>query len=104
MGLAEALSDDGQVSGRGGPLMRAGITGVATAIGGMLHTLPFLIPNLAVALDAAYAVVVAELLVIAIIRYKFMRSSLWKTVLQVIVGGDIAFGVGILPGHYGAST
>ena len=70
MGLAEALSDDGEVSGRGKPLTRGLITGLATTLGGMLHTLPFLILNLAVALHFAYAVVVVELLAIAYIRYK----------------------------------
>src|SRR3981081_755666 len=59
MGLAEALSDDGTVTGRGGPVERGAITGFATAIGGMLHTFPFLIPNLDVALKVAYADVAA---------------------------------------------
>jgi VIT1/CCC1 family predicted Fe2+/Mn2+ transporter len=95
MGLAEALSDDGTVTGRGNPWMRGAITALATAIGGMLHTLPFLIPNLTTALHLAYAVVVIELLTIAFIRYKFMKTPLAKTVLQVIVGGMIVFGIGI---------
>src|SRR5690348_2111849 len=60
MGLAEALSDDGSVTGRGGPVMRGGITGLATVIGGMLHTFPFLISNLTVALHLAYVVVMLE--------------------------------------------
>src|ERR1700724_4902459 len=60
MGLAEALSDDGIVTGRGGPILRGSITGIATAIGGMLHTFPFLISNLSVALNIGYAVVVGE--------------------------------------------
>jgi VIT1/CCC1 family predicted Fe2+/Mn2+ transporter len=68
MGLAEALSDDGTVTGRGGPLSRGLITGAATAIGGMLHTFPFLISNLNLALNIAYAVVVTELPAIAFIR------------------------------------
>ena len=58
MGLSEALSDDGSVTGRGGPIRRGTITGVATGIGGMLHTFPFLIPDLGIALKVAYAVVV----------------------------------------------
>src|SRR5689334_6350469 len=62
MGLSEALSDDGSVTGRGGPLRRGIITGVATGIGGMLHTLPFLVPDLGIALKVAYAVVVCELI------------------------------------------
>jgi hypothetical protein len=103
MGLAEALSDDGTVTGRGGPLERGAITGVATAIGGMLHTFPFLISNLAVALNIAYAVVAAELIAIAFIRYRFMSGNLWATIAQVIVGGGIVFGIGIWLGQIGAS-
>ena len=102
MGLAEALSDDGKVTGRGSPLMRGAITGVATAIGGMLHTFPFLIPSLGLALKVAYAVVVAELLAISFIRYRFMETPLFMTVVQVIVGGGIVFGIGIWLGRLGA--
>jgi len=95
MGLAEALSDDGTVTGRGLPLTRGLITGLATAFGGMLHTLPFLIPNIHIALHVAYVVVVIELLLISFIRYKFMETPLAKTIGQVIVGGGIVFAVGI---------
>lgn len=102
MGLAEALSDDGSVTGRGGPLVRGLITGAATTFGGMLHTLPFLLTDLAVALNWAYSVVVIELLLIAYIRYRFMRSSLVSTVLQVIVGGGIVFAIGLWLGKFGA--
>lgn len=101
MGLAEALSDDGAVTGRGNPVYRGMITGFATAIGGMLHTLPFLIGNLNNALHLAYMVVVVELITIAMIRYKFMRSSFWSTVLQVIFGGGIVFLLGIWLGRLG---
>jgi VIT1/CCC1 family predicted Fe2+/Mn2+ transporter len=102
MGLAEALSDDGKVTGRGTPILRGAITGVATAIGGMLHTFPFLIPSLRLALHLAYAVVVVELLAIAYIRYKFMDSPLATTIVQVIVGGGIVFFIGIWLGRLGA--
>jgi VIT1/CCC1 family predicted Fe2+/Mn2+ transporter len=102
MGLAEALSDDGQISGRGKPLMRGVITGGGTVVGGMLHTLPFLLTNLHTALLLAYAVVVFELLSIAYIRYRWMNSPLGKTVVQVIVGGGIVFGLGIWLGKIGA--
>ena len=102
MGLAEALSDDGEVSGRGKPLLRGAITGLATTLGGMLHTLPFLILNLAVALHLAYGVVVVELLAIAYIRYRFMKSPLAQTVVQVIVGGGIVFAIGLWLGNIGA--
>jgi len=101
MGLAEALSDDGKVTGRGSPVVRGGITAFATALGGMLHTLPFLISNLQSALHLAYCVVVFELLAIAYIRYKFMKTPLYSTVLQVIVGGGIVFAVGLWLGNAG---
>jgi VIT1/CCC1 family predicted Fe2+/Mn2+ transporter len=103
MGLAEALSDDGTVTGRGNPLVRGGITAFATALGGMLHTLPFLSPDLHTALHFAYIVVVCELLGIAFIRYKFMETPLFKTILQVIVGGGIVFMLGIYLGKIGAN-
>ena len=102
MGLAEALSDDGSVTGRGNPWMRGVITGLATALGGMLHTLPFLIPALSLALHVAYGVVVVELLAIAYIRYRFMKTPLGPTILQVIVGGGIVFAVGLWLGKLGA--
>jgi VIT1/CCC1 family predicted Fe2+/Mn2+ transporter len=101
MGLAEALSDDGTVTGRGSPLVRGSITAFATALGGMLHTLPFLINDLHTALHFAYIVVICELLVIAFIRYKFMKTPLVKTILQVIVGGGIVFLLGIYLGNVG---
>ncbi|MEO7119460.1 MAG: hypothetical protein ABIY62_00100 [Ginsengibacter sp.] len=102
MGLAEALSDDGLVTGRGKPVIRGTITAFATALGGMLHTLPFLIPNLKTALHFAYIVVVIELFAIAFIRYKFMKTPLTSTILQVIVGGGIVFAIGIYLGKLGA--
>lgn len=102
MGLAEALSDDGTVTGRGTPITRGAITAFSTAFGGMLHTLPFLIANLQTALHLAYVVVVIELLMIAFIRYKFMKTSLISTILQVIVGGGIVFVIGIFLGKIGA--
>src|ERR1700692_4929640 len=80
MGLAEALSDDGSVTGRGEPISRGIITGVGTTLGGMLHTLPFLIRDLRIALHTAYVVVAVELVVIAWIRFKFMKTPLVKTV------------------------
>jgi hypothetical protein len=87
LGLSEALSDDGSVTGRGGPLRRDAITGVATRLGGMLHTFPFLVPNLGIALKLAYAVVVSELLAIAFIRYRFMGRKLANTIIHVVIGG-----------------
>ena len=102
MGLSEALSDDGEVTGRGKPILRGTITGVATTLGGMLHTLPFLIAVLGVALHVAYGVVVVELLSIAYIRYRFMKSPLAQTVGQVIIGGGIVFAIGLWLGRVGA--
>lgn len=101
MGLAEALSDDGVVTGRGKPVVRGIITGLATALGGMLHTLPFLLPNIQNALRVAYVVVILELLVISFIRFKYMATPLPKTILQVVVGGAIVFVIGIWLGGIG---
>lgn len=103
MGIAEALSDDGEMTGRGSPVRRGAITGGATALGGMFHTLPFLISNLTVALDIAYGVVALELVAIAIIRFRFMSGALLNTIGQVFVGGGIVFGIGLLLGKVGAS-
>ncbi|WP_034384678.1 VIT family protein [Deinococcus sp. YIM 77859] len=103
MGLAEALSDDGRVSGRGTPLLRGLITGLATVLGGMLHTLPFLLPDLRTALTLAYLIVLAELLAIAVIRWKYMKSPLGQTIVQVVVGGAVVFGVGVWLGRLGAA-
>ncbi len=102
MGLAEALSDDGEVTGRGNPVVRGAITGLATTVGGMLHTLPFLIAVLSAALHVAYGVVVVELLAIAYIRYHFMKSPLAQTIGQVIIGGGIVFAIGLWLGQIGA--
>jgi VIT1/CCC1 family predicted Fe2+/Mn2+ transporter len=102
MGFAEALSDDGTVTGRGNPIIRGGITAIGTSIGGMLHTLPFLINDIHTALHLAYAVVVMELFCIAFIRYRYMKTPLLKTVVQVIVGGGIVFLLGIFLGGVGS--
>lgn len=101
MGLAEALSDDGLVTGRGSPITRGAITAFATALGGMLHTLPFLINDIREALHLAYVVVVIELFIIAFIRYRFMKTPLLSTIIQVIIGGGIVFVLGIFLGKAG---
>lgn len=72
-------------------------------VGSMLHTLPFLLTDLRTALTLAYVVVVVELVAIAYIRYHFMRSPLGKTILQVIVGGTVVFGVGVWLGSRGVT-
>jgi VIT1/CCC1 family predicted Fe2+/Mn2+ transporter len=102
MGLAEGLSDDGKLSGRGNPIARGIVTGVATALGGMLHTMPFLLQSLPIALRCAYVIVVVELIGIAYIRFHYMQTPLAKTIVQVIVGGGIVFGVGVYLGSLGA--
>ncbi len=101
MGLAEALSDDGSVTGRGNPWKRGLITAIATSFGGMLHTLPFLIPNIHIALRTAYLVVVLELFCIAFIKFKFMKTPLPPTIGQVIIGGGIVFAIGVWLGGMG---
>jgi VIT1/CCC1 family predicted Fe2+/Mn2+ transporter len=103
MGLAEALSDDGQTTGRGHPWMRGAITGAATILGGTLHTLPFLLTSLQLALTLAYVVVAAELVAIAFIRYHYMRSPLGSTVVQVLLGGALVFFTGLWMGSWGAA-
>jgi hypothetical protein len=99
MGFAEALSDTGKLTGRGRPAIRGTITGVATLIGGLLHTLPFLIPSLNLALVIAYLVVGVELIAIAIIRYRYFKMNFWLSILQVIVGGGLVFLAGVLIGN-----
>ncbi len=98
MGFAEALSDDGSLTGRGKPIYRGAITGVMTALGGLGHTLPFLIPNLWTALSIAFAVVLVELALISWIRWRFMDTSPVRASLQVALGGALVFATGILIG------
>ena len=98
MGFSEGLSDDGSLTGRGHPFMRGVITGVATFIGGILHTLPFLIPHVQLALYLAFGVVGFELLAISFIRYRYFRMSFWTSAMQVILGGALVFASGILIG------
>ena len=98
MGFSEGLSDDGSLTGRGHPFFRGAITGVATFIGGILHTLPFLIPHVNLALYVAFAVVGFELLAISFIRYRYFEMSLVLSSLQVFVGGALVFASGILIG------
>jgi VIT1/CCC1 family predicted Fe2+/Mn2+ transporter len=99
MGMSEALSDDGELTGRGSSLQRGIITGTATFIGGSLHTLPFLIKNTSHALDVAYVVVAIELVVIAIVRKRYLHVSLASSLIQVTFGGAIVAAVGVGVGH-----
>jgi rubrerythrin len=98
MGFAEALSDDGSLTGRGTPIYRGVITGLMTTLGGIGHTLPFLIPSLHLALIVAFAVVVVELAVISWIRWRFMDTSPIRATLQVALGGALVFATGVLIG------
>ena len=98
MGFAEALSDDGSLTGRGHPWARGLICGAMTTLGGIGHTLPFLIPGFTAAMTAAICVVVAELGVISWIRQKYMETSGVAAVLQVGLGGVLVFATGVLIG------
>ena len=99
MAFSEGLSDDGELTGRGKPLFRGLVTGLMTFIGGFLHTLPFLIANVQVALRFAYLVVGIELLAIAWIRYRYMKTSFTLSVIQVVIGGGLVFAAGVLIGQ-----
>ena len=98
MGFAEALSDDGSLTGRGAPVVRGAVCGVMTAIGGLGHTLPYLIPNFWTATALAIAVVVVELVAISYIRHHFMDTPFLQATFQVVVGGALVFIAGILIG------
>lgn len=95
MAFSEALSDDGSITGRGNPWLRGMITGLMTFLGGIGHTLPFLIPDKNSALTAAYAVVGIELLAIAYIRFHYFKMNFLFSVLQVIGGGALVFIAGV---------
>jgi len=98
MGFSEGLSDTGELTGRGHPFRRGAITGGATFLGGILHTLPFLSPVYWTALLVACAVVGVELLTIAWIRNRFFGTPLGRSVLHVVVGGLLVFAAGVLLG------
>jgi len=96
--FSEGLSDDGELTGRGKPVSRGIITGAATFIGGILHTLPFLLPQVSMALYVAFAVVGVELLAISYIRYRYFAMSFLVSALQVVLGGALVFAAGVLIG------
>ena len=98
MGFAEALSDDGSLTGRGAPLVRGAVCGAMTAIGGLGHTLPYLIPHFYTATALAFAVVAVELAAIAWIRTRYMDTPFLQAAFQVVVGGALVFAAGILIG------
>jgi rubrerythrin len=98
MGFAEALSDDGSLTGRGHPWVRGVICGAMTALGGIGHTLPFLVPSFSVAMTIAFFVVLAELGVITWIRHRYMDTPTFSAALQVGLGGVLVFVTGVLIG------
>jgi rubrerythrin len=98
MGFAEALSDDGSLTGRGTPWIRGTICGVMTTLGGLGHTLPYLIPHFVTATIVAVAVVVVELCAISYIRYRYMDTPFLQATFQVVFGGVLVFLAGILIG------
>jgi len=98
MGFAEALSDDGSLTGRGHPWIRGIVCGLMTALGGIGHTLPFLIPDFRAAMTAAVVVVLLELAVIAWIRNHYMDTPPLSAALQVGLGGLLVFATGVLIG------
>jgi erythrin-vacuolar iron transport family protein len=98
MGFAEALSDDGSLTGRGHPWVRGFICGLMTALGGIGHTLPFLIPEFHAAMVAAVVVVLVELGVISWIRHRYMETPALSAALQVGLGGALVFITGVLIG------
>jgi erythrin-vacuolar iron transport family protein len=99
MAFSEALSDDGVLTGRGSPVVRGAITGIMTFFGGSLHTLPFLIANLHVALLTAYFVVAFELVIIAAIRHRYFGTRWWLSIVQVVGGGALVFAAAVIFGN-----
>jgi len=99
MGFAEALSDDGSLTGRGTPWLRGAVCGVMTALGGLGHTLPYLIPDFWTATVLAFAVVVVELAIISWIRWRYMDTPFLSAAFQIMVGGALVFAAGILIGN-----
>lgn len=101
MAFSEALSDTGELTGRGNPMTRGSITGIMTFVGGVGHTLPFLISDLHVALAIAFIVVGIELIAIAYVRYRYFNMNFLMSVLQVVVGGLLVFASGVFIGSRG---
>jgi erythrin-vacuolar iron transport family protein len=99
MGFAEALSDDGSLTGRGHPWIRGTVCGLMTALGGIGHTLPFLIGNFNVAFAVAVAVVIVELATISWVRHRYMDSPILSATVQVMIGGILVFLAGVLIGN-----
>ena len=99
MGFAEALSDDGTLTGRGKPVIRGAICGVMTTAGGIGHTLPYMIPDFRIATTVAVFVVAVELAIISFVRHRYMATPLFRAALQVGLGGVLVFLAGLLIGN-----
>ena len=98
MGFAEALADDGKLSGRGAPMLRGLVCGIMTMTGGIGHTLPFLIPDFYWATAVAVCVMATELLAISWVQWRFMDTPPLSAVAKVTVGGALVFAAGVLIG------
>lgn len=99
MGFTEAASDDGTISGRGSPVKRGLSSGVMTAVGGLGHALPYLIPSFWTATTLAMLVVFVELWAIAWVQNRYMETPFWRAAVQVVVGGSLVFAAGIVIGN-----
>lgn len=100
MGFAEALSDDGSLTGRGYPLLRGSVCGLMTTLGGIGHTLPFLIGQFSLAMTIAIAVVLIELATITWVRHRYMETPVFSAAMQVALGGAIVFATGVAIGSW----
>src|SRR4051794_23885343 len=98
MAFSEGLSDTGELTGRGNPLARGGITGIGTFIGGILHSLPFLIPSYHAALVTALVVVAFELVALAALRWRFFKTSFTTSLAAVSLAGAVIVGISALLG------
>ena len=99
MGFTEAASDDGKLTGRGSPIKRGFAAGIMTALGGLGHALPYLIPHFWAATGTAFAVVFVELWAIAWIQNKYMDTPFFRAAFQVVLGGALVFAAGVLIGN-----
>src|SRR6266704_5209870 len=102
MAFSEGLSDTGELTGRGNPMVRGAITGAGTFVGGILHTLPFLIPHYQAALYSAIAVVAFELVILAWLRWKFFEVGFIRALASVTLGGVIIAAVSAALGSAGS--
>jgi VIT1/CCC1 family predicted Fe2+/Mn2+ transporter len=101
MAFSEGLSDTGALTGRGNPVVRGAITGVGTFLGGIVHTLPFLIPHYRAALIAAVVVIAVELLALATLRWRFFKTPFLASFASIALGGAIIIGVSAALGTAG---